>query len=358
MGESSVSRPRAFLTLVRHAESQANVDRVLQGVTDAPISARGEEQLKKLETAWRPGAKPLLSNAYQLPSPTLIVTSPLGRARKTSNAIARGCGITEVLLEDSTTFRSPPCTAPAPQAHECVLVDAGLSERNFGGAENTRKSEPVAGYARPPRGRVGRAESHSQFEKRVKTVGFKWIKWLKDLTDPPRTDHKASQAVMSQALADEPPVQDETDAEPPAPALATATPADNTQEVLGDVKESGNSETRDSFSSHTCTTGVPVDIPHLVLVSHGQWINAFLTHHFPELRQGSDAFYIRSMNTALFTIELGHSESTQPLQLVRKNDTSHLGPAVPRPTKRRATQATRLTDLWHARDGVELVNPQ
>lgn len=343
MGEIPAPRPRAFLTLVRHAESQANVDRVLQGVTDAPISARGEEQLQKLEAAWRPGAKVLPSNICQLPSPTLIVTSPLGRARKTSNAIARGCGITEVLLDDSTTFRSPPCAPPAPQAHERVLVDAGLSERNFGAAENTRKSESVAGYTRPPRGHVGRAESHSQFEQRVKVAGWKWIEWLKSLAG---AEYLTRQAEVLEGSA-----RDEISTEPRAPARATESGAEHSQAADGDQKEAGTSEAQDDSFSDARTTGVCEDIPHLVLVSHGQWINAFLTHHFPEMRQGPDAYYIRSLNTALFTMELIHAEGARPLRLVRKNDTSHLGPAAQRPAKRRATQATRLTDLWHARDG-------
>ena len=85
------SQPAALLTLVRHAESMANVDRVLQGVCDAPLSPRGLKQLQQLEDAWRPTSASL--NLFDLPKPALIVTSPIGRAKRTSCAIARGCGI-------------------------------------------------------------------------------------------------------------------------------------------------------------------------------------------------------------------------------------------------------------------------
>lgn len=345
MGDIASGRPRALLTLVRHAESQANVDRVLQGVADAPISSKGEEQLRKLEAGWRPGANALPSNVYQLPSPTLIVTSPLGRARKTSNAIARGCGVREVLLEDSITFRSPPCQPPASQAHEHVLVDAGLSERNFGAAESTRNSQPVDGYMRPPRTEVGRAESYSQFERRVNAAGWKWIEWLKAYAAS-SVNTAETQPCMSH---NEQRSQDKGDAEPlsvPRDTEPGANQSGDPQKSRPEQEEASTSEADMSFTHDA--TAVSDNIPHLVLVSHGQWINAFLTHHFPEMRTGRDAYYIRSLNTALFTMELGDHDALRPLRLVRKNDTSHLGPAVPRAKKRRATQSTRLTDLWHA----------
>ncbi|WFD26105.1 hypothetical protein MNAN1_001080 [Malassezia nana] len=333
MSDIAPTGPRAFLTLIRHAESQANVDRVLQGVTDAPLSSRGEEQLRKLEAGWRLDNQRRTS-AYALPKPTLIVTSPLGRARKTSNAVARGCGIREVLLSDATTFRSPACRPPAPQAHPSVLVDAGLSERNFGAAECTRKSELVAGYERPPRAEIGRAESHSQFEKRVRGTGLKWIEWLRH--------HAASTNATTEAVipTHEPEIKSSDDHRKDTDAPSATEP-----EVAKRDDPQNYTLARASVDAHAANA--VGEIPHLVLVSHGQWINAFLSHHFPEMRQGQDAYYIRSLNTALFTMELVEN-GAQSLRLVRKNDTSHLGPDAPRPTKRRAVQSTRLTDMWHA----------
>ena len=57
--------PVALVTLIRHAESAANVERVLQGITDAPLSQLGEQQLVDLEAAWRPDAQTQV-NAFAL----------------------------------------------------------------------------------------------------------------------------------------------------------------------------------------------------------------------------------------------------------------------------------------------------
>ena len=82
--------PLAYVTLIRHAQSIANTQRVLQGVANAPLSRRGTKQLKMLEEGWRPtdGA----TNCYELPAPTMIVSSPIGRALETAHAVARATG--------------------------------------------------------------------------------------------------------------------------------------------------------------------------------------------------------------------------------------------------------------------------
>lgn len=285
------SCPAALLTLVRHAESMANVDRVLQGVCDAPLSPKGVKQLQRLEDAWRPTSTD--TNMFRLPKPILIVTSPIGRAKRTSCAIARGCDIKSLPESDTTMFRSAHCEPPQHIAHDIVHADAGLSERNFGSAECTRKKQPVHGYERPPYKELGRAESVSTFYERASSVGVKWIDWLETYT--------------RSALQDR------------------GTPEPEKQSKAADT------------------------IPHLVLVSHGQWINAFLQQHLPDAWQGADLYYIQSANTALFTLGLYFTPTSRRLQLLRRNDTRHLDETT-RPSKRgrhaRPPQRTTLTALW------------
>ncbi|KAL4402448.1 fructose-2,6-bisphosphate 2-phosphatase [Malassezia pachydermatis] len=287
-------QPIALLTLIRHAESRANVERVLQGVTDAPLSERGQDQLRKLEAAWRPISETAM-NMYELPAPSVLVTSPIGRARKTSAAVARGCGIVEVPEEDDTTYKSPPSEVPPP--HVCpdtVLVDSALAERHYGSNECTKHSKRVPGFERPPASELGRAESYDRFAKRVWIAGHKWLAWLE-------TYAKEAQAGSREATPD-------------------------------------NEATVTELNS----------LPHLVLVTHGQWINAFLTQHAPTLRQGSSAYYIRSDNTALFTMEVyPATKATEThVRVIRRNDTRHLGPAPQTRRSKHVAQATTLTSLW------------
>lgn len=285
------SRPAALLTLVRHAESMANVDRVLQGVCDAPLSPRGLKQLQQLEDAWRPTSASL--NLFDLPKPTLIVTSPIGRAKRTSCAIARGCGINTLPESDTTTFRSAHCEAPQHVAHDTVRADAGLSERHFGTAECTRKMQPVQGYERPPSKELGRAESVTAFYKRAADVGVKWVDWLETY-------------------------------------------------ARHNLQDRGSPD-----SDHQ--NKAPDTIPHLVLVSHGQWINAFLQQHLPDTWEKADLYYIQSANTSLFTIGLHVTPTSRRLELLRRNDTRHLDETT-RPSKRgrraKPPQRTTLTALW------------
>lgn len=285
------SRPAALLTLVRHAESMANVDRVLQGVCDAPLSPKGVKQLQRLEDAWRSTSTD--ANLFRLPKPTLIVTSPIGRAKRTSCAIARGCGIKSLPESDTTMFRSAHCEPPQHVAHDTVHADAGLSERNFGTAECTRKKQPVHGYERLPSKELGRAESVTTFYKRVASVGVKWIDWLDSYT------RKALQ-------------------------------------VRGIPEPDNQNKAADT-------------IPHLVLVTHGQWMNAFLQQHLPDAWEEADLYYIQSANTALFTLGLYCTSTSRHLQLLRRNDTRHLDEST-RPSKRgrhaKPAQRTTLTALW------------
>ena len=269
----------------------ANVDRVLQGVCDAPLSPRGSKQLQQLEHAWRPTSASL--NLFDLPKPALIVTSPIGRAKRTSCAIARGCGINTLPESDTTTFRSAHCEAPQHVAHDTVRADAGLSERHFGTAECTRKMQPVQGYERPPSKELGRAESVTAFYKRAADVGVKWMDWLETY-------------------------------------------------ARHNLQDRGSPD-----SDHQ--NKAPDTIPHLVLVSHGQWINAFLQQHLPDTWEKADLYYIQSANTSLFTIGLHVTPTSRRLELLRRNDTRHLDETT-RPSKRgrraKPPQRTTLTALW------------
>ena len=88
--------------------------------------------------------------------------------------------------------------------------------------------------------------------------------------------------------------------------------------------------------------------PHLVLVSHGLWINAFLRTYLPSICHGAKSYYIRSNNTGMFTVGLYGELANTRLQLLRDNDTRHLGETLQPAPKRRAKiqQRTTLTSIW------------
>lgn len=342
--------PLAYLTLIRHAESRANVERVLQGVTDAPLSLRGNEQLEALEAAWR--AQENAPNAFGLPSPHLVVASPIGRAHKTGQAVARGCGLHDTQLGD-ITFRSPPAEPPAAQRHPALLIDSGLSERNFGSAECTRKGQLVSGYTKPPAKEIGRADTHTSFHKKVTRAGDKWLQWLVAVAE--QAMHLEKNAHSQHDPTAEVGFGASREATPQEEAVASreATP-DADDHAASDTKPSEDSGTQKSVmkpaeacrpNSTARASPVVLDPPHLVLVSHGQWIHTFLQAAIPELR---DTFYIRSSNTGVFTLALHKQPQGRPrLRVVHHDDTRHLGVEA-RPTKKRAVQRTTLTGLWHA----------
>lgn len=336
--------PIALLTVIRHAQSRANVEHVLQGVTDAPLSAEGEAQLVKLEEAWR--ATDAARNLYDLPTPHLVVASPIGRARKTAAAVVRGLGM-EVTDVGDTTFRSPKAEVPDTTRHTHLVYDSGLSERNFGAAECTAKGKRVSDYERPPASFIGRADSNKSFHDRVKSASSKWLDWLVAVAqreglarDVPCTqDVDSREATPDEcaavALASEPRAVEAIEAhalpkeELPRAAQHGAVPLD-ADAPPPDKRPLPTEATR--------------DVPHLVLVSHGQWIHTFLRHAIPELR---NTFYVKSNNTALFTLGVHlNDDGTPRLSLLRQNDTAHLGAA--RPKKAKAQQRTTLDALWHA----------
>lgn len=378
--------PVALVTLIRHAESAANVERVLQGITDAPLSQLGEQQLVDLEAAWRPDAQTQV-NAFALPRPTLVVSSPIGRAVRTSGAVARAYGIGEVPASDKTTHRSRVLAPPPHEPHAYVLTDAGLAERNFGAAECTRRSKVVSEFPRPPLKDIGKAESVSAFQQRVRAAGKKWVAWIAQVaSNAPQgvvvTENKTQRHLEAEVFLTAPtsPTAVPADAAKcPARTTHTTSETDNTTQsrcaptsngaapasskatsreekvavyaVRSNVARSNDAALQGPDTTGTASepnTTAPAAMPHLVLVSHGQWINAFLSEQCPELRTGKDAFYIQSTNTGVFTMEVHKPHAGAPrLHLVRHNDTSHLGDTSHRTTKRaRHSQKTTLTSLW------------
>lgn len=121
--------PRS-IALVRHGETDWNVNRRLQGRTDVALNETGRAQA-------RAAAKLLREHgAYGW---STMVSSPLGRARETSQIIAAGLELGE------------------------PVVDAALIERHFGEAEGLLVADA---QARWPELNVPGAESTTEVAKR------------------------------------------------------------------------------------------------------------------------------------------------------------------------------------------------
>lgn len=84
--------------LVRHGETDWNVQRKYQGSTDIPLNAVGREQAATLG-AW------LAEDASRFPG-TAIVSSPLSRAFATAQAIERARAIREITTDPDLRERS------------------------------------------------------------------------------------------------------------------------------------------------------------------------------------------------------------------------------------------------------------
>lgn len=93
------SDQHTHLYLIRHGETNSNVNRLLHGATDVPLNDRGRDQ-----------AETIASRMAQLPGLQRIVASPLQRALHTAEAIER-------------------------RTHLPLAIHAGLREMDFGAAE-------------------------------------------------------------------------------------------------------------------------------------------------------------------------------------------------------------------------------
>lgn len=66
--------------LVRHGETQWNAERRIQGQSDSPLTAKGEQQAMQVGERAR---------SFGI---THVISSDLGRTRRTAEIIARACG--------------------------------------------------------------------------------------------------------------------------------------------------------------------------------------------------------------------------------------------------------------------------
>lgn len=76
--------------LIRHGESTANKERIIQGHKDYPLTMQGEEQAKVL-------AKKMLENNFTC---SAIYSSDLTRAKQTAEIIAEALGCKEVIYDE------------------------------------------------------------------------------------------------------------------------------------------------------------------------------------------------------------------------------------------------------------------
>ncbi len=124
--------------LVRHGETQWNAERRIQGQSDSPLTAHGERQ------AWQVGERARTLGI------THIITSDLGRTRRTAEIIAEACG----------------CS---------VIADVRLRELDMGVLEKRHidsLSEEEEGWRRQlvngtPDGRIPQGESMQELSERM-----------------------------------------------------------------------------------------------------------------------------------------------------------------------------------------------
>ena len=82
------------LGLLRHGQTDWNINFLLQGVTDIPMNQTGIEQVK------------LAAQAIRAEDWDVVLTSPLSRARQTAEIIANQHGYTEIIEQDLLIERS------------------------------------------------------------------------------------------------------------------------------------------------------------------------------------------------------------------------------------------------------------
>jgi probable phosphoglycerate mutase len=79
----SQQNPQGKLLLVRHGQTQANIDQVWHGHTDTPLTELGQHQARRLGAHFH----------HYLPAIDVIYASPLQRARITAEQIGAASGI-------------------------------------------------------------------------------------------------------------------------------------------------------------------------------------------------------------------------------------------------------------------------
>ena len=118
--------------LLRHGQTDWNINFLLQGVTDIPMNETGIEQIK------------LAAKAIRIEEWDLVLTSPLSRARQTAEIIASHVGFPEIVEQEL------------------------LIERSFGEAEGLSHEQWRAKYANLDE--IPGGESRTQLQERSKLL--------------------------------------------------------------------------------------------------------------------------------------------------------------------------------------------
>ena len=118
--------------LLRHGQTDWNINFLLQGVTDIPMNETGIEQIK------------LAAKAIRAEEWDLVLTSPLSRARQTAEIIASHVGFPEIVEQEL------------------------LIERSFGEAEGLSHEQWRAKYSNLDE--IPGGESRTQLQERSKLL--------------------------------------------------------------------------------------------------------------------------------------------------------------------------------------------
>ena len=118
--------------LLRHGQTDWNINFLLQGVTDIPMNETGIEQIK------------LAAKAIRIEDWDLVLSSPLSRARQTAEIIASHVGFPEIVEQEL------------------------LIERSFGEAEGLSHEQWRAKYANLDE--IPGGESRTQLQERSKLL--------------------------------------------------------------------------------------------------------------------------------------------------------------------------------------------
>jgi hypothetical protein len=94
-GSREATSPLPAVCLCRHGETLLNAGGRLRGHSNPDLDATGRQQADALGMSLRPA------------SPLAILSSPVGRALHTAEAIARACGLTVDVNDDLIDQRSP-----------------------------------------------------------------------------------------------------------------------------------------------------------------------------------------------------------------------------------------------------------
>jgi uncharacterized phosphatase len=124
--------PETVFGLLRHGQTDWNIEFLLQGVTDIPMNETGIEQIK------------MAAKAIKAEDWDIVLTSPLSRARQTAEIIADHVGFPKIVEKEL------------------------LIERSFGEAEGLSHEQWRARYSNLDE--IPGGESRSQLAKRSKLL--------------------------------------------------------------------------------------------------------------------------------------------------------------------------------------------